>query len=95
VNLKMHRYILGATVGMALLGAWVLGRAQGSAAHDFQIEIAAYGGNGSHDVSFICQKGCDWTGTNFGCGREPCRYILDGHDGLRRNMLKSSILSKK
>jgi hypothetical protein len=84
--MRIRRFVLGGLVGVGLLlSAWTLGRAQGLARHDFQIEISTYGGTASHTVNFICQKGCDWKITNFGCGPGPCRYLLDGQGGLSRN----------
>jgi hypothetical protein len=66
-----------------LVSAWAVGRAQGSAHPEFQIVITA-SGPGQKDVSFICQKGCNWNVTNLGCGVRRCSYSLDARNGLHR-----------
>ena len=72
----MNRPKLAALVGLIVLAAWAVGRAQAPVA-DFQITVDAARG----PVRVTCDRGCDWP-TNEGalvCDSERCRWSFTGH----------------
>ena len=76
------RVAIKVAIGVALLSsAWAMGREYGLARHEFQIVVTAYG-PGPKAVSFVCEKGCDWTSTDLGCGARSCSYNLSARDGI-------------